>query len=60
MMASSDRDKIPKDKMEKEMLIQYMAGRKGIVGVNSVASHMPAIALTQWLRWDALGADLRQ
>lgn len=46
--------------MEKEMLIQYMAGRKGIVGVNSVASHMPAIALTQWLRWDALGADLRQ
>ena len=31
--------------MEKEMLIQYMAGRKGIVGVNSVASHMPGYCL---------------
>lgn len=38
-LGPSDRDKITKDKMEKEMLIQYVAGRKGILGANSVVSY---------------------
>ena len=42
------------------MLIQYVAGRKGILGADSVASHMLGYCLDSWLRWDALREDLKQ